>query len=63
VLKVAKINNRGHCNPNEMIEYIQEERKYSDLLCPKFALSSRHGFKKYFITHQFFQMDIGITNA
>jgi hypothetical protein len=34
-----------------------------DQLRSKFALSSRHGFKKYYVTHQLAQVDIGITNA
>jgi hypothetical protein len=29
----------------------------------KFALSSRHGFNKYYTTHQLAQMDIGITTT
>jgi hypothetical protein len=34
-----------------------------DQLQSRFALASRHGFKKYYITHQLTQLDIGITNA
>jgi hypothetical protein len=30
--------------------------------CSRFTLSSRHGFKKYYITHQLAQIDMGITN-
>jgi hypothetical protein len=32
-----------------------------DQLRSKFALASRHGFKKYYVTHQLAQVDIGIT--
>jgi uncharacterized protein YcbK (DUF882 family) len=34
-----------------------------DQLRAKFALSLRHGFTKYYITHQLAHMDIGIINA
>jgi hypothetical protein len=34
-----------------------------DQLRSTFALASRHCFKKYYITHQLSQVDIGITNA
>jgi hypothetical protein len=34
-----------------------------DQLRLKFALSSRHGFKKYYVTHQLAQVGIGIKNA
>jgi hypothetical protein len=36
---------------------------HHDQLQSKFVLSSRHGFKKYYIIHQLAQMDIGITHA
>jgi hypothetical protein len=34
-----------------------------DQLRSRFILASRHRFKKYYITHQLPQMDMGITNA
>jgi hypothetical protein len=34
-----------------------------DQLRSRFALASRHVFKKYYITHQLAQLDICITNA
>jgi hypothetical protein len=34
-----------------------------DQLRSRFALASRHGFKKYYITHQLAQLDMGITHA
>jgi hypothetical protein len=34
-----------------------------DQLRSRFALASRHGFKKYYITMQLAQIDMGITNA
>jgi hypothetical protein len=34
-----------------------------DKLRSKFALAARHGFKKYYVTHQLAQCDIGITNT
>jgi hypothetical protein len=35
---------------------------HHDQLRSKFALASHHGFKKYYVTHQLAQVDIGITN-
>jgi hypothetical protein len=34
-----------------------------DQLPSRFALVSQHGFKKYYITHQLAQIDMGITNT
>jgi hypothetical protein len=36
---------------------------HHDQLRSKFALASRHGFKKYYATYHLAQVDIGITNA
>jgi hypothetical protein len=36
---------------------------HHDQLRSKFALASRHGFKKYYVTHQLAQVDIEIKNA